>query len=60
MNKGGGGGGGSKLGNLERMYFLNVPLAKYEMLTVGKHNVIYEQLVDKEKIVFPRYISLVS
>ena len=24
-----------------------------EMLTVGKHKVIHEQLVDKEKIVFP-------
>ena len=23
------------------------------MLTVGKHNIIHEQLVDKEKIVFP-------
>ena len=27
-----------------------------EMLTVGKHNVIDEQLVVKEKIVFSRYI----
>ena len=27
-----------------------------EMLTVGKHNAIHEQLVDKEKIFFPRYI----
>ena len=24
-----------------------------EMSTVGKHNVIHEQMVDKEKIVFP-------
>ena len=25
---------------------------EHEMLTVGKHNVIHEQLVDKEKILF--------
>ena len=36
VNKGeGGGGGGSKLGNLQRTYFLNVPIFALRMALLG-------------------------